>query len=180
MATWTQEMKRALFIHAKLNPGLKYVQGMNELLAPLYYVFKTDPAEPEDAEYAEADAFFCFIQLLEVSENRDLYCKALDKSQSGTRATLDQYASPAISHDWLSHPDSQVVISILKQCSCFGRNTDQVTPKITCFHYLKNYFWIKVTKKTICLILKTDAQKNTAEEYDSFSLLQLLLYRFSF
>lgn len=32
-------MARILFIYAKLNPGLKYVQGMNEILAPLFYVF---------------------------------------------------------------------------------------------------------------------------------------------
>lgn len=36
-----QAMCRVLFIYAKLNPGIKYVQGMNELLAPLYYVFAT-------------------------------------------------------------------------------------------------------------------------------------------
>jgi hypothetical protein len=36
-------MKRALFLFAKLNPGLRYIQGMNELFAPLYYMFKTDP-----------------------------------------------------------------------------------------------------------------------------------------
>ena len=35
-------MKRALFLYAKLNPGLRYIQGMNELMAPLYYMFKTD------------------------------------------------------------------------------------------------------------------------------------------
>ncbi len=38
-----QEMKRALFLYAKLNPGLCYIQGMNELIAPLYYLFKIDP-----------------------------------------------------------------------------------------------------------------------------------------
>ena len=37
-----QEMARVLFIFAKLNPGLTYVQGMNELLAPLYHLFRTD------------------------------------------------------------------------------------------------------------------------------------------
>jgi hypothetical protein len=36
-------MKRALFLFAKLNPGLRYIQGMNELIAPLYHAFKTDP-----------------------------------------------------------------------------------------------------------------------------------------
>ena len=37
-----QEMSRALFIFAKLNPGLTYVQGMNELYAPLYYLCAQD------------------------------------------------------------------------------------------------------------------------------------------
>lgn len=41
--TAAQEMKRALFLYAKLNPGLRYIQGMNELIAPLYHAFKTDP-----------------------------------------------------------------------------------------------------------------------------------------
>ena len=41
-------LKNILVVFAKLNPGIRYVQGMNELLAPLYYVFKNDP----DEEYA--------------------------------------------------------------------------------------------------------------------------------
>jgi len=32
-------LARVLFIYAKLNPGIKYVQGMNEVLAVLYYCF---------------------------------------------------------------------------------------------------------------------------------------------
>ena len=32
-------LHRILFIYAKLNPGIKYVQGMNEVLAVLYYCF---------------------------------------------------------------------------------------------------------------------------------------------
>lgn len=43
--TVQEALKRALFIFAKLNPGIRYVQGMNEVLAPLYWVFKTDPDE---------------------------------------------------------------------------------------------------------------------------------------
>ena len=33
-----KDMTEALFVFAKLNPGLRYVQGMHELLAPLYFV----------------------------------------------------------------------------------------------------------------------------------------------
>lgn len=69
-----QEMKRALFIFAKLNPGLRYVQGMNELLAPLYYHFRMDP-DREAAAHAEADAFFCFMDI--ISEFRDNFCQQL-------------------------------------------------------------------------------------------------------
>ena len=67
-------MKRCLFVFAKLNPGLRYVQGMNELLAPLYYNFRTDPA-PNAATHAEADAFYCFMDLL--AEFRDHFCQQL-------------------------------------------------------------------------------------------------------
>ena len=34
-----EAIERVLFIYAKLNPAIGYVQGMNELIAPLYYVF---------------------------------------------------------------------------------------------------------------------------------------------
>ena len=32
-------LAKILFIYAKLNPGVKYVQGMNEILATLYICF---------------------------------------------------------------------------------------------------------------------------------------------
>jgi hypothetical protein len=38
-----ESLKRILTIFAKLNPGIRYVQGMNEVLRPLFYVFKNDP-----------------------------------------------------------------------------------------------------------------------------------------
>lgn len=69
-----QEMKRALFVYAKLNPGIKYVQGMNEIYAPIYYQFATD-TDKAAAVYAEADAFFCFVEL--ISEFRDHFCQHL-------------------------------------------------------------------------------------------------------
>ena len=36
-------MQRILFLYAKLNPGQSYVQGMNEIIGPIYYVFASDP-----------------------------------------------------------------------------------------------------------------------------------------
>jgi hypothetical protein len=52
-------LARILFVYAKLNPIIKYVQGMNEILAPIYFVFANDPSS-DFSEYAEADAFYCF------------------------------------------------------------------------------------------------------------------------
>ncbi len=69
-----QEMKRALFVFAKLNRGLQYVQGMNELLAPIYYQFRNDVNE-DNREHAEADSFYCFLDL--ISEFRDHFCQQL-------------------------------------------------------------------------------------------------------
>eukprot|EP00887_Chlorella_sp_A99_P002443 scaffold10.g2443.t1 len=172
-AAHRRQMQRALFVYAKLNPGIRYVQagagargrevrgwggaagahaetlpahakpqGMNELLAPLYYLFATDPdkevgaavgcrgawrvqgrgarsipcalrvcspaaggSSEEDvarrqtrarrcgrraqaAAHAEADAFYCFVDLL--SEFRDHFCKQLDNSAVGIKATMAQ------------------------------------------------------------------------------------------
>lgn len=83
-------MRRALFIFAKLNPGLRYVQGMNELMAPLYYIFATDP-DKEHAARAEATAFFCFVDLL--GEFRDHFCQQLDNSTMGIRAAMSRLSS---------------------------------------------------------------------------------------
>ncbi|KAI5054886.1 hypothetical protein GOP47_0030031 [Adiantum capillus-veneris] len=80
-----EAMKRVLFIFSKLNPGIRYVQGMNEVLAPLYYVFKTDTDE-ENSANAEADSFFCFVSLL--GDFRDHFVQQLDNSAVGIRSTI--------------------------------------------------------------------------------------------
>ncbi|XP_068695317.1 TBC1 domain family member 13-like isoform X1 [Montipora foliosa] len=78
-AHW-EVVERILYIYAKLNPGLGYVQGMNEIIGPLYYVFSSDP-NAEWQEHVEADAFFCFTNLM--SEIRDNFIKSLDDSECG-------------------------------------------------------------------------------------------------
>ncbi len=86
-----QEMKRALFLFAKLNPGLTYVQGMNELYAPLYYMFRTDP-DKDASQHAEADAFYCFVDL--ISEFRDHFCQQLVSVERSCKAVLPLHAKP--------------------------------------------------------------------------------------
>ncbi|TYJ42664.1 hypothetical protein E1A91_A03G103500v1 [Gossypium mustelinum] len=89
-------LKDILVVFAKLNPGIRYVQGMNEILAPLFYVFRNDPDE-EMAAAAEADSFFCFVELL--SGFRDHFCKQLDNSTVGIRSTISRLSQFLKEHD---------------------------------------------------------------------------------
>jgi len=82
-----EALKQILFIYAKLNPGIRYVQGMNEILGPLYYIFATDP-DADFRDNAEADTFFCFTNLM--SEIRDNFCKTLDKSYIGITGLMSK------------------------------------------------------------------------------------------
>ncbi|KAI8570762.1 hypothetical protein RHMOL_Rhmol01G0062000 [Rhododendron molle] len=80
-----EAMRNILLLFAKLNPEIRYVQGMNEVLAPLYYVFSTDTDE-QNAAHAEADSFSCFVRLL--SDSVDHFCQHLDNSAVGIHSTL--------------------------------------------------------------------------------------------
>jgi hypothetical protein len=64
---------RLLYIFALLNP-VHYVQGMSELVAPLYYVF----SHSDQASHAEADTFWAFSNLM--SEFGDFYVQDSDGS----------------------------------------------------------------------------------------------------
>lgn len=84
-----EAIERILFIYAKLNPGVGYVQGMNEILAPIYYVFAAKAAEDdlEAQAYAEADSFFVFTTLM--ADVRDHFVRSLDQDAStGINATM--------------------------------------------------------------------------------------------
>ncbi|KAK7793805.1 hypothetical protein R5R35_013021 [Gryllus longicercus] len=78
-AHW-EVVERILFLYAKLNPGQGYVQGMNEIIGPIYYAFACNP-DVEWREHAEADCFFCFTNLM--GEIRDFFIKSLDEAECG-------------------------------------------------------------------------------------------------
>lgn len=83
-AHW-EVLERILFIYAKLNPGQGYVQGMNEIIGPLYYVFASD-TDSEWKKHAEEDTFFCFTHLM--ADIRDIFIKTLDHSELGIHAKM--------------------------------------------------------------------------------------------
>ncbi|KAJ4823850.1 hypothetical protein Tsubulata_029440 [Turnera subulata] len=82
-----EAMRNILLLFAKLNPAICYVQGMNEVLAPILYVFSSDNDE-QNAANIEADSFFCFVRLL--GESVDHFCQQLDNSPVGILSTLSR------------------------------------------------------------------------------------------
>lgn len=62
-------MTRILFIFARLNPKVKYVQGMNEILAPILYLISTSRPGP----IQEAACFFMFNNVM--SDLLDMHIK---------------------------------------------------------------------------------------------------------
>jgi len=78
-------LHRSLFLYAKLNPGICYVQGMNEIYAPIYYVLSHD-VDPQCVANAEKDAFFMLVNLM--SDIRDNFCETLDHSATGIKGSL--------------------------------------------------------------------------------------------
>jgi hypothetical protein len=115
ITTHSDMLARILFVYAKLNAGLKYVQGMNEVLAVLYYSFwlggsMIPPSYAEghkddyekyksqsqnfnvftiDFMHFEADVFSAFSSVM--ADLRDGFIRELDKEASGLEGHLHHY-----------------------------------------------------------------------------------------
>lgn len=91
-----EALARILFVHAKLNPAESYTQGMNEIVATLYFVLATDRNE-EWNRHCEADTFFCFTNLM--AEIRDVFIQSLDESESGLQGKMEAFSRTLRQHD---------------------------------------------------------------------------------
>ncbi|ODM94002.1 TBC1 domain family member 13 [Orchesella cincta] len=89
-------VERILFIYAKLNPGQSYVQGMNEIIGPIYYTLANDP-DVIWRENAEADTFYLFTNLM--GEIRDFFIRSLDNSVSGIKRMMEMLMDSLKSRD---------------------------------------------------------------------------------
>ncbi|BFZ53232.1 hypothetical protein PYCC9005_000255 [Savitreella phatthalungensis] len=99
-----EAVERILFIYAKLNPGIGYVQGMNELLFPIYYVLANDDSSHQ--VHAEADVFFTFTALM--TECRELFERTWDHEKrnsdaKGIAAVLAAFMARLEQHDGELH-----------------------------------------------------------------------------
>jgi len=74
---------RILFIYSTFFPDISYVQGMNEIIAPIYYVFSFDKSygvEPS-IENIEADTFWTFNCLM--AQLKDTFNREKDLEDAG-------------------------------------------------------------------------------------------------
>lgn len=69
-------MSRILYIYAKLNPRILYVQGMNEILAPIFYLVNV--GKHAGCVVEEASCFLMFNNA--ITDIIELHIKDLDKS----------------------------------------------------------------------------------------------------
>jgi len=85
--THADVLTRILYIYAKLNPEVRYIQGMNEVLAPIYYCFSQDKCEFfSDTESVEADSFFCFCNLMD--DLKDIFLRSKDNTPNGINTSI--------------------------------------------------------------------------------------------
>lgn len=89
-------IERILFVWAKLNKGVRYVQGMNEIVGTLYFVLANDEHEEWACE-AEADTYFLFNTLM--VEMRDIFVPDLDEADTGIQGRMTNMLSLLSLHD---------------------------------------------------------------------------------
>ena len=77
--THSDVLERILYIYSKINKDVGYVQGMNEIIAPIYYCYSLD--KTCDLENIEADTFWSFSSLME--DIKKYFINVNDKEKGG-------------------------------------------------------------------------------------------------
>ncbi len=84
---------------AKLNMVVRYVLGMNEIAATIYYVLAND-LNVDFAVYAEADTYYLFHTLMSgVDMMRDVFIADMDDSKSGIQGRISNMQQLLQLHD---------------------------------------------------------------------------------
>ena len=89
-------IERVLYIWSKLNKGVNYVQGMNEIVGTLYYVLAND-LNSDWSNAAEADTYYLFQTLL--LEFQDVFMPELDDTSTGIQGRMANLERLLQTHD---------------------------------------------------------------------------------
>ena len=81
--THADVIARILFIYSTFFPDISYVQGMNEIMAPIYYIFSFDKTYGVESsiENIEADTFWAFNCLM--TQIKDTFNREKDNEDIG-------------------------------------------------------------------------------------------------
>ncbi|KAE8998713.1 hypothetical protein PR003_g19154 [Phytophthora rubi] len=91
-----QQMLYILFVFTKLHPDIGYVQGMNEILAPIVYVCSSNPATVWASE-VEADAYHLFASVM--ASLQMLYARTPENPLSGADLQMTRLTKLLRQHD---------------------------------------------------------------------------------
>ncbi|KAI9221029.1 rab-GTPase-TBC domain-containing protein [Blastocladiella britannica] len=80
-------VERILYIFSKLNPGIGYIQGMNHVVFPIFYLLASDEDFDSKAN-AEADAFYLFHEVM--TDYRDYFIENMDGDATGINNAMDR------------------------------------------------------------------------------------------
>ena len=81
-------LRRILFIYANEHLDVHYIQGMNEIIAIIFYIFSKDD-NPFIKKYKESDSYFIFEKLME--EIKDIFImENIDYSQLFIKEQIEQ------------------------------------------------------------------------------------------
>lgn len=89
-------IERILFIWSKYNKGVRYVQGMNEIVGILYYVLANDQND-EWASHAEPDTYWLLHSML--TEMQDVFVPDLDNAATGIQGRIQAMEALLTRHD---------------------------------------------------------------------------------
>ncbi|KAJ5067956.1 tbc1 domain family member 13 [Anaeramoeba ignava] len=81
------QMCEIIYLFTRLNSGFGFVQGMSEILVPIFCLFKNDPNE-EWRKFSNHDTFFCFTNLM--SEIGHHFCQDFDQTDLSIHASLQR------------------------------------------------------------------------------------------
>ena len=81
--THSDVIERIIYVYCKLHKEVGYVQGMNELVAVIYYCFSID--KTVNLENVEADTFWCFTYVM-----KDIKKMFLKENDNGKGGILDR------------------------------------------------------------------------------------------
>lgn len=84
--TNSQVLQRILFIFAKTHPEINYIQGMNELVATIYYCYFKGITSNQNT--LEADVYFSFTNFM--CSIKEIYIKENDDNISGIKHRINR------------------------------------------------------------------------------------------